>query len=397
MENQGEAGEEQAQHRGVGGNHLEMWLEACQYRASPWEWEGATGHVTFGAVRFSAIIPLFNRPDEIRELLESLTRQNYTDFEVLVVEDGSTVDAREIVESFADRLNIRYFFKPNSRQGFTRNFGFERASGEWLVVFDSDCIIPSDYFTEVNAFLDLHATDRGGTVDVYGGPDAAHPDFTDVQKAISYSMTSYFTTGGIRGREKQLEAFNPRSFNMGISRRVWEATGGYRISVKGEDIEFSVRTRKQGFRSALIPAAHVFHKRRTSFSQFYTQLRFFGTARINVASFYPDQLRPIHVFPTLFWLYILSIPLCFLLYWALNLWHFNLALALWIAPAFLFTGAVFFDAWRQTGSAWIAALSVRAAFTQLIAYGRGLWSEFFVVCVFKRRDSRVGEVREIAP
>tara|TARA_B110000211_G_scaffold229552_1_gene287514 strand:- start:712 stop:1779 length:1068 start_codon:yes stop_codon:yes gene_type:complete len=353
--------------------------------------------VNFAAVRFSAIIPLFNRPDEIRELLESLTLQTYTDFEVLIVEDGSTVDAREIVEGFADRLDIHYFFKTNSRQGFARNYGFERARGEWFVVFDSDCIIPAAYFEVVSNFLEVHATDRGGTVDVYGGPDAAHPDFTDVQKAISYSMTSYFTTGGIRGREKQLETYNPRSFNMGISRRVWEATGGYRITVKGEDIEFSVRTLKLGFRSVLIPAAHVFHKRRTSFSQFYTQLRFFGTARINVASFYPEQLRPVHVFPTIFWLYVMSVPVVWALDFSCDLASGRRIAMLWSAPIALFTAAIFIDAWRKTGSARIAVLSVRAAFTQLIAYGRGLWSEFFIVRVFKRRDSRMGEVRELKP
>jgi len=344
---------------------------------------------TFDAVRFSAVIPLFNRPEEIRELLESLTLQTFTDFEVLVVEDGSTLDAREIVESFAGRLKVRYFFKPNSRQGFTRNYGFERAEGEMLVVFDSDCIIPSDYFAQVAGFLDAHPD-----VDVYGGPDAAHPDFSDVQKAISYSMTSFFTTGGIRGREKNIGTYHPRSFNMGISRRVWEATGGYRISVKGEDIEFSKRIIEMGFQTALIHSAHVFHKRRTDFGQFYTQLRFFGTARINVASFYPDQLKLIHVIPTLFWLYCLSLlPVLVALAFVPSLP--SLA-ALWLAPAILFTLAVYFDALWQTRSPWVALLSVRAAFTQLIAYGRGLAGEFLAVCVLKRRDSRMGEVRDLS-
>ena len=177
--------------------------------------------VLLSGVRFSVVVPLYNRPEEIRELLESLTLQTVKDFEVLVVEDGSDQDAREIVASFSDRLDVHYFWKENERQGFTRNYGFERAKGDWMVVFDSDCLIPNRYFEHVADFLDRHPN-----VDVFGGPDAAHSSFTPIQKAISHSMTSFLTTGGIRGGQQQLGTYQPRSFNMGISRRAWVVSGG---------------------------------------------------------------------------------------------------------------------------------------------------------------------------
>ena len=243
-------------------------------------------------VRFSVVVPLYNRPEEIRELLESLTLQTVKDFEVLVVEDGSDRDAREIVASFSDRLDVHYFWKENERQGFTRNYGFERAKGDWMVVFDSDCLIPSRYFEHVADFLDRHPD-----VDVFGGPDAAHSSFTPIQKAISHSMTSFLTTGGIRGGEQQLGTYQPRSFNMGISRRAWEVSGGYRITVKGEDIEFSMRLLAHGLKSALIPDAVVFHKRRTDFGQFRKQVEFFGRARVNIRRFFPGSLKPLHWMP----------------------------------------------------------------------------------------------------
>ncbi|MBW3544144.1 MAG: glycosyltransferase, partial [Bacteroidetes bacterium] len=197
--------------------------------------------------RYSVIIPVYNRPEELDELLESLSRQRFRDFEVLIIEDGSSRSARHIAEKWSSQLNLQYFQKENTGQGFSRNWGFARASGQYLVVFDSDCLIPAHYFEAVEAQLAREP------LDAWGGPDKAHPAFTPLQKAISYSMTSPFTTGGIRGGKKRLGAFHPRSFNMGISRDVWEKTGGYVITRMGEDIEFSIRIHSLGFKTGLVP------------------------------------------------------------------------------------------------------------------------------------------------
>src|SRR6476661_5740453 len=249
---------------------------------------------------FSVIIPLYNRPQEIDELLETLTRQTYTRFEVLVIEDGSTLDAAAIIDKYRDRLDIHYYVKENEGQGFTRNFAFKRANGDYFVIFDSDCLIPEHYLETVNNYLYEHK------LDAYGGPDGAHDSFTPVQKAISYSMTSPFTTGGIRGNKKHIGKFHPRSFNMGISRKVWEATDGFLLTRLGEDIEYSIRIQGNGFKSALIPEAIVYHKRRTSLLQFYKQLHFFGRARINIYKFFPAELKVVHFFPALFTLFLIG-------------------------------------------------------------------------------------------
>jgi len=311
---------------------------------------------------FSIIIPVFNRPDELRELLHSLTQQTYTHFEVIVVEDGSKEKADGVVAQFADQLNIRYFFKPNSGQGFTRNYGFEQATGDYFVIFDSDALIPPHYFATVNAHLESN------WLDAYGGPDKAHPDFTPVQRAISYSMTSPFTTGGIRGSKKNLGGtFHPRSFNMGLSRKVWEKIGGYKLSRMGEDIEFAIRIIENGFRTGLIPEAFIYHKRRTNFRQFYRQLRFFGRARINISRYYPNELKLVHAIPAAFTLYVLSLPL-----WALiSPILFGLAVSGVVLIALL----ILIDATRREKSLKIGLLSVEAAFTQLIGYGIGFLSE----------------------
>lgn len=341
-------------------------------------------------MRFSVIVPLYNRPDEIRELLESLTLQTRKPFEVLVVEDGSTEDARDIVMAFVDRLDVQYFWKENERQGFTRNFGFERAKGDWFVVFDSDCIIPEDYFEQVEAFLDTHPD-----VEVYGGPDAAHPSFTKVQRAISHAMTSVLTTGGIRGGRRNVGVYQPRSFNMGISRRAWEVSGGYRITVKGEDIEFSMRLMAHGLRTALIPDARVFHKRRTDFGQFRKQVEFFGRARVNIRRFFPGSLRPVHWMPTAFLAYVVlmgPVSVALGLSGCGGLWS---SIPVW--PIILWYGALFTQAWVQTGSWGVARLVPRAALIQLCSYGWGLLSEYAAVVVLRRRDSLIGEIREVPP
>ncbi len=244
--------------------------------------------------KYSIIIPVYNRPDEIAELLPTLESQTFKDFEVVVIEDGSTVTCKSGVEEYSEKLKIHYYFKKNEGQGFARNFGFSKASGDYFIVFDSDCLIPADYLEKVDTFLTLH------TLDAYGGPDAAHDDFTIIQKAISQSLTSFLTTGGIRGRIKHVGDYHPRSFNMGISRKVYEKTKGYLIPFMGEDLEFSTRIIKRGFKTGLIPDAFVYHKRRTGLKAFYKQMRYFGRARINLTRFHPEQLSLIHLFPAIF-------------------------------------------------------------------------------------------------
>ena len=340
-------------------------------------------------MRFSVIVPLYNRPEEIRELLESLVEQTFQDFEVLVVEDGSERDARAIVEDFSDRLDVRYFWKENTRQGFTRNYGFERARGDWFVVFDSDCLIPQTYFEVVEAHLLAHPE-----VEVYGGPDAAHPSFTPLQKAISHAMTSPLTTGGIRGGARNVGQYHPRSFNMGISRKAWEVSGGYRISVKGEDIEFSMRLIEHGLHSVLIPEAHVYHKRRTDFAQFRKQVRFFGTARVNIRKFCPGAIRPIHWMPSLFLLYLLAVvPLSLCLHFGMG-WSVP-ASALPALPYALWHLALVVSGWADTRSLRVAWLVPRAARIQLTSYGWGLLSEYIAVVLLRRRDPTIGKIREV--
>lgn len=320
---------------------------------------------------FSIIIPLYNRPQEIDELLHTLTQQTYTQFEVLVIEDGSKLDAREIVYSYKDKLDISYYFKENAGQGFARNYGFERAKGDYFVVFDSDCLIPVNYLEIVKNYLLEHS------LDAYGGPDGAHPSFTPVQKAISYSMTSPFTTGGIRGNKKHIGTFHPRSFNMGISREVWERTDGFILTRLGEDIEFSIRIHSMGFRIGLIPDAIVYHKRRTDLKQFYKQLHFFGRARINIYKHFPSELKTVHFFPALFNLFLALSLILNLISSPLKEWC-NTLLAIYIL-------LIFFHSWSRNRSAKVAFLSIAASFVQLTAYGLGFMQDFWKRIILRKQ------------
>nr|WP_199075420.1 glycosyltransferase [Pedobacter sp. ASV19] len=319
---------------------------------------------------FSIIIPLYNRPQEIDELLATLTKQTYMQFEVLVVEDGSVQDAKEIVAKYQDRLDVHYFFKQNAGQGFARNYGFERARGDYFIIFDSDCLIPADYLETVRDYLFEHK------LDAYGGPDAAHSSFSPVQKAISYAMTSPFTTGGIRGNKKHVGQFHPRSFNMGVSREVWEKVGGFILTRLGEDIEYSIRIHESGFKIGLIPAAKVYHKRRTSFAQFYKQLHFFGRARINIYRHFPSELKLIHFFPAAFTVGIILTLVLNILYPPLAYICNTLLLIIF--------AMIFFHAWSVTKSVKVAFLSIIASFIQLFAYGMGFIQDFVKRVVLKQ-------------
>ena len=310
---------------------------------------------------YSIIIPVYNRPDEIDELLKSLLSQSVKNFEVLVIEDGSDLKCETVVEKYQDKLNIKYYYKENSGQGFTRNYGFERANGDYFIIFDSDCLIPENYLHVVDDYIEKHK------IDAFGGPDRAAKSFTAVQKAINYSMTSPFTTGGIRGQKKHIGQFHPRSFNMGLSRQIYEQLGGFRITRMAEDLEYSIRIIRAGFKVMLVPDAYVYHKRRTNFSQFFKQLHFFGKARINLSRFYPEELKVIHAFPAAFITgFFMLLPLYFV-----QKEIFTLAFGLFIIYFLL----IFFHSLLKNRQTKVAFLSVFAAFIQLSAYGLGFITE----------------------
>ena len=328
---------------------------------------------------FSVIIPLYNRPQEIAELLESLTLQTYKDFEVIIVEDGSTVTGEDVVKSYVDRLTVQYFKKGNEGQGIARNYGFARAKGDYFIILDSDVILPKDYFQHVLAGIKAEGWDA------FGGPDAAHSSFTTVQKAISYAMTSPFTTGGIRGNKKHVGQFYPRSFNMGLSRTVYEHTGGFRLSRRSEDIEFSIRMINEGFKVGLIPEAYVYHKRRTSLPQFYRQTNSFGKGRIAIYRLYPTELKWVHALPSMFvtGLFVLLF-LNAISYFSGACLGFQILTSVGNYLLLLYTLLLFLHALSKTGRLNVAFYAVLAAYTQLIAYGTGFISAYISYKLLKK-------------
>ena len=314
-------------------------------------------------MKYSFIIPVYNRPDEVDELLDSLTRQTFREFEVVVVEDGSVVPCKDIVDKYADRLSIHYYNKANSGPGQTRNYGVDWANGEYMLILDSDCILPEKYLEAVEAELQRQKADA------FGGPDRAHESFTDVQKAINYAMTSFFTTGGIRGGKKKLDKFYPRSFNMGVRKDVYQALGGFSKMRFGEDIDFSIRIFKGGYQCRLFPEAWVWHKRRTDLKKFFKQVHNSGIARINLYKKYPESLKLVHMLPALFTLGVVFLFLASLF------WGGSLSLL------FLFALIVFVDASMQDKSLKIGLLAIAASFIQLTGYGTGFLRAWWKRCV----------------
>ena len=311
---------------------------------------------------YSLIIPVYNRPQELDELLACIKTQIFREFEVVVVEDGSTEGAAFIIDKYKDSFPLAYYVKENGGQGYARNYAFERAKGDYFIILDSDALLEPTYLTEVDKAV------KADRLDLFGGPDQDHPSFTPIQKAISYSMTSFFTTGGIRGKEKNIGGqFHPRSFNMGISRKVYEATNGFKITRMGEDIEFSIRCISLGFKSGLIPKAFIYHKRRTDFRQFYKQLHFFGRARINISRFFPSELKAVHFFPFLFFSYYVLTGMALL---AMPIYGLMLLAGIVAYSLLIFVAAVL-----NTKSIHIATLSIFAANIQLFAYGKGFAEE----------------------
>jgi len=307
---------------------------------------------------FSIIIPVYNRPDEVEELLESLVKQTDKGFEVLIVEDGSTIRCEEVCKKYENLLTLRYFYKPNSGRSETRNFGMQRALGNYFVIFDSDCIIPPAYFEMVRKNI------SDNFVDCYGAPDDADKSFSNMQKAINYAMTSFLTTGGIRGATKQKEKFSPRSFNMGISKEVFEKIGGYKNMI-GEDIDMSIRIKDAGFKTTLIKEAFVFHKRRINLKKFYKQVNTFGKGRVLLHRMHKGSLKMVHLLPMLFVLGNLGLVLLSLLFFS----------PIFLVPTALFTISLFVESLIKNKNITIALLSVLTSYIQLFGYGFGFLSE----------------------
>lgn len=319
-------------------------------------------------MRYSIIVPIYNRPNEIDELLESLTFQTWKDFEVIIVEDGSSLPCDAIVKNYEQRLSVHYYSKPNSGPGQTRNYGAERAQGEYLLILDSDIIVPKGYLEAIEQELQHAPTDA------FGGPDKAHESFSDTQKAINYAMTSFFTTGGIRGGKKKMDKFYPRSFNMGIRREVYKALGGFSRMRFGEDIDFSIRIFRAGYSCRLFPDAWVYHKRRTDFRKFFKQVHNSGIARINLYKKYPSSLKVVHLLPAAFTLACLLLVSC------------SIICPYSLLPLVVWALIIGVDATLQNRSIGIGLRSIAASFIQLLGYGTGFWRAWWQRCLLQKDE-----------
>jgi glycosyltransferase involved in cell wall biosynthesis len=322
---------------------------------------------------FSVIVPVYNRIDEVEALLQSLQEQTVKNFEVLIVEDGSTEPCASVCERYAF---VRYFMKPNEGRSIARNYGMERAAGRYFIFFDSDCVIPSTYFATLTRLIATHPE-----VDCFGGPDAAHESFTPVQKAINFAMTSFVTTGGIRGGKVQMEKFTPRTFNMGFSRRVYEAVGGFR-EMFSEDIDMSMRIRQAGFNTNLFREAAVYHRRRVDLRKFFRQVYVFGMSRITLHLLYPGSLKAVHCLPALF---LLGCVALILLGIAVSPWF--------LMPIAAYVILLLITAAFQTRSLRVTALAIPASFIQLWGYGAGFIKAFTLKILLRRQRNVADEVK----
>lgn len=317
---------------------------------------------------FSIIIPVYNRPDEINELLESLLQSTYTDdYEIVIVEDGSTITCEEVVAKYSNSLNISYYYKENSGPGDSRNFGMQKAKGDYFIIFDSDCIIPKQYLKEVEKEL------KSNYVDCFGGPDKALKSFSNIQKAINFAMTSFLTTGGIRGGSEKLNKFQPRSFNMGISKKAFIDSNGFGNIHPGEDPDLSIRLWKLGYETRLFSSAYVYHKRRIDWDKFSIQVSKFGKARPILNSWYPEYSKITYWFPSLFVLgFLVSFVLLFALFdWALKFY-------------FAYFVLIFIVSSIQNRNPLIGILSIVAVWKQFFGYGFGFLKSFFKISILKK-------------
>jgi len=309
-------------------------------------------------MKFSVIIPVYNRPEELCELLLSVNRQNFTDLEVVVIEDGSTNDSSKIIADFRDKLQIQYLVQSNTGQGFARNNGMKIAVGDFFVILDSDVILPQNYFQKLSKSIDRRR------LDAFGGPDAADEDFSALQKAIDFAMTSIWTTGGIRGKMKDPTKYQARGFNMGVSQKVFEATGGFVDPNQGEDIEWSIRIKKAGYRLELVQEAFVYHKRKNTLVSFAKQSFSFGRNRVNVSRFHPGAIKLVHWLPTAFLIFCLTIPFLYFM----NKMLFQLGIGVFL----IWSLGVIFSSTVQNKSVKVGLLSWVTSISQLWFYGLGL-------------------------
>lgn len=308
--------------------------------------------------KYSLIIPTFGRPDEVDEFLDSLTKQEYKNFEVIIADGTPKKSLEEVANKYIGKVPFTFLYEEFLPVSDARNLGAKKAKGEYFIFLDSDCIIPSQYLNEVDKVL------AEKQYDLFGGPDAADTSFTHVQKAISYSMTSLFTTGGIRGKKNHLGVFHARGFNMGVKREAFEKVNGYDLNFKcGEDIDLSIRILKEGYKSGLIPDAYVYHKRRTDFRKFFKQVFRFGAARINLFTRHKSELKITHLFPLAFLLY-------FYLGWIGYFIHFWAGMSWTISLLFYFF-LILLDSTIKNKNMVVGILSVRATFVQLSGYGWG--------------------------
>ena len=323
-------------------------------------------------MHFSFIVPVYNRPEEIRELLESFSNlEGDFKYEIVIVEDGSLETSEAVVNSFREQLHISYYFKSNTGPGDSRNFGMKKAEGDYFIILDSDVILPSNYLIEVDAFLSKTY------YDCFGGPDAAHDSFTNLQKAINFAMTSFITTGGIRGGKQQVKDFQPRSFNMGLSKKAFLDTGGFGTIHPGEDPDLSLRLLKKGYKTTLIRNAFVFHKRRISWSKFYKQVNKFGKVRPILNQWHPESKSLVYWFPTLFVCGLLGA----FVFAGLNIW-----LPLYIF-GFYFTIA-FILALITTGNIIVSIQAIIAIIVQFLGYGYGFLKSTLKLVVLKQEPKK---------
>ena len=334
-------------------------------------------------MKYSIIVPVYNRPDEVDELLESLSNQTQKDFEVIIVEDGSVKTCKDVCDKYADILVLHYYAKENSGPGQSRNYGAERANGEWLIILDSDVVLPEGYLEDVDQEI------KDG-IAAFGGPDAAHPSFTPVQKAISYSMTSFFTTGGIRGGKAKLDKFYPRSFNMGIRRDVYLQLGGFSKMRFGEDIDFSYRIVEAGHSPKLFPGAWVWHKRRTDFRKFFRQVYNSGIARINLEKRHPGTMKLVHLLPMVFTVGVIALILISavgraLMHYVDRDQFYWMCFGPWI-PIIIYSMVICIDSTIRNRSLKVGLLSIPAAFVQLMGYGLGFIESWWKRCVLRQDE-----------
>jgi glycosyltransferase involved in cell wall biosynthesis len=322
---------------------------------------------------FSLIIPVFNRPEEIHELLESVSQTAYKEeFEIVIVEDGSTIRCENVIEKHKSKLNISYYYKNNSGPGASRNYGMGIAKGDYFIIFDSDCIIPKQYLTEVETAL------KNNYVDCFGGPDCALKSFSSTQKAINFAMTSFLTTGGIRGGSEKIDKFQPRSFNMGISKKAYEASNGFGNIHPGEDPDLTIRLWKLGFETKLFSKAFVYHKRRIDWEKFTIQVTKFGKARPILNSWYPEYNKLTYFFPTVF-----------IFGFFLSLISLIFAEDLLLKCYFLYFILIFVVGTIQNRSIIIGYLAVIAVWKQFYGYGMGFLKSYILVQVLKNDPKKV--------